>query len=250
MGGKSRLLLLFLLPALLALVSCSNENYAPVNNAWYANSGPTDVHVVQKGETLYAVAWRYDMDYRTLAAINHLSPPYTLEIGQRIALKGKMPAARPSIPVQSRPMRPMPVYPSARTIAPQPTQPVYVRPTAIKWYWPAKGRIVSGYSPAAGKKGIDIAGQMGEPVKASASGRVAYSGSGLRGYGNLIIIKHNNEFLSAYAHNQKLLVREGQEVKAGQVIALMGNTESKRVMLHFEIRRAGKSVNPLNYVKP
>jgi murein DD-endopeptidase MepM/ murein hydrolase activator NlpD len=110
------------------------------------------------------------------------------------------------------------------------------------WRWPAKGKIVTHFS--ASNKGINIAGQAGEPIYAAAAGKVVYSGNGLRGYGNLIILKHNNLYLSAYAHNSNVLVKEGDWVRRGQKIAEMGDTGSDKVMLHFEIRRAGKSVNP------
>jgi lipoprotein NlpD len=117
------------------------------------------------------------------------------------------------------------------------------------WLWPVRGKVIDNYTGSTGfNKGIDIAGHLGEPIHATASGKVVYCGNGLRGYGQLIIIKHNDEYLSAYAHNSKLLVHEGQIVNAGQVIALMGNSEAQRVMLHFEIRRAGKPVDPLTYL--
>lgn len=117
------------------------------------------------------------------------------------------------------------------------------------WIWPVRGPVIDHYTGATGfNKGIDIAGHIGEPIHATASGKVVYAGNGLHGYGQLIIIKHNDEFLSAYAHNSKILVHEGQVVRGGQVIALMGNTEAQRVMLHFEIRRAGIPVDPLTYL--
>ncbi len=117
------------------------------------------------------------------------------------------------------------------------------------WLWPVHGAIINNYTGTTGfNKGIDIAGHIGEPIHATAAGKVVYCGGGLRGYGQLIIIKHNDEYLSAYAHNSKILVREGQVVHGGQVIALMGNSEAQRVMLHFEIRRAGKPVDPLTYL--
>lgn len=220
--------------ALFVLLSACTSNYAPVGTAQVLNSNAKGSgYVVQRGDTLYAIAFRYNMDYRALAAANHLSAPYALEIGQVILIKEPPPQI---------------MSPSQQKAF---IKPIIVKqPEKIRWIWPAKGRIVAHYSPTVGQKGIDIAGVAGEPVYAATSGKVAYAGNGLRGYGNLIILKHNDEFLSAYAHNQKLLVQDGQEVKAGQMIATMGNTESKRVLLHFEIREAGKSVNPLIYVKP
>ncbi|MHB9119788.1 MAG: peptidoglycan DD-metalloendopeptidase family protein [Burkholderiales bacterium] len=118
---------------------------------------------------------------------------------------------------------------------------------AVAWIWPTSGKTLAGFSEG-GNKGLDIGGKAGQPVLASADGKVVYSGSGLRGYGNLIIIKHNNIFLTAYAHNSKLLVKEGQLVKQGQKIAEMGSSDSSQVMLHFEIRRLGKPADPLKYL--
>ena len=120
----------------------------------------------------------------------------------------------------------------------------------VDWSWPAKGRIVTGFSEAANLKGIDIAGAAGQPVAASAGGKVVYAGTGLRGYGKLIIVKHNGTYLSAYAHNREILVKEGQQVARGQKIAEMGNTDADQVKLHFEIRRHGKPVDPLRYLPP
>ncbi len=120
----------------------------------------------------------------------------------------------------------------------------------VDWAWPAKGKIVTGFSEAASLKGIDIAGTSGQAVAASAGGKVVYAGTGLRGYGKLIIIKHNGTYLSAYAHNKEILVKEGQQVTRGQRIAEMGNTDADQVKLHFEIRRQGKPVDPLRYLPP
>jgi lipoprotein NlpD len=120
----------------------------------------------------------------------------------------------------------------------------------LDWVWPAKGKIVNGFSEATSLKGIDIAGSAGQPITASAAGKVVYAGSGLRGYGKLIIIKHNETYLSAYAHNRDILVKEGQQVGKGQKIAEMGNTDADQVKLHFEIRRQGKPVDPLRYLPP
>jgi lipoprotein NlpD len=120
----------------------------------------------------------------------------------------------------------------------------------LEWLWPAKGRIVSSFSETANLKGIDIAGKEGDPVLASAPGRVVYAGAGLRGYGKLIIIKHNKTYLSAYAHNREILVKEGQQVSKGQKIAEMGSTDADQVKLHFEIRRLGKPMDPVRYLPP
>lgn len=118
-----------------------------------------------------------------------------------------------------------------------------------KWRWPAKGKVIHNFSTAKqGNKGIDIAGRRGDSVKATADGKVVYAGDALQGYGKLVIVKHNEDYLSAYAHNDHILVKEQQVVKAGQVIAKMGDTDAERVMLHFEVRFRGKSVNPMKYL--
>jgi lipoprotein NlpD len=123
-------------------------------------------------------------------------------------------------------------------------------PDAVVWGWPTKGKVVAHFNENGGPKGLQIAGEMGQPVLASAGGRVVYTGSGLRGYGNLVIIKHNNTYLSAYAHNRSVLVKQGDNVSKGQKIAEMGSSDASRVMLHFEIRRLGKPVDPSKYLPP
>ena len=121
---------------------------------------------------------------------------------------------------------------------------------AVAWSWPTKGKIVAHFNENGGPKGVQIAGELGQPVLASAGGRVVYTGSGLRGYGNLVIIKHNNTYLSAYAHNRQVLVKQGDSVTRGQRIAEMGNSDASQVMLHFEIRREGKPVDPVKFLPP
>ena len=135
-------------------------------------------------------------------------------------------------------------------VDPKPAPDVQDHDESVDWVWPAKGKIVTGFSEAASLKGIDIAGTAGQPVAASASGKVVYAGTGLRGYGKLIIIKHNGTYLSAYAHNRDIMVKEGQQVTKGQKIAEMGNTDADQVKLHFEIRRQGKPMDPLRYLPP
>lgn len=144
--------------------------------------------------------------------------------------------------------------PAVVTPTPPETRPEAASPSndtdAVAWSWPAKGAIVANFNENGGPKGIQIGGSMGQPVLASAGGRVVYTGSGLRGYGNLVIIKHNNTFLSAYAHNRTVLVKQGDNVAQGQKIAEMGNSDADRVMLHFEIRRLGKPVDPAKFLPP
>lgn len=197
-------------------------------------------HTVGKGDTLYSIAWQYGHDYRSLARWNHIARPYTIYPGQK--LRVRPPDARPGPPPSGTASRP------ARKAAPKPASP-RTPSRRIAWRWPARGKVVNRF--AAGdrrRQGIDIAGKRNDPVYAAASGRVVYSGNGLRGYGNLVIIKHDETYFSAYAHNQRVRVKENEKVKSGQRIADMGSTGAERVMLHFEIRRNGKPVNPMKYL--
>jgi lipoprotein NlpD len=144
---------------------------------------------------------------------------------------------------------PPPVPVQATTAGTSEIRIIPVKRSATGWAWPAEGAVIGRYSSNSSlNKGIDIAGDLGQPVLAASDGTVVYAGSGLRGYGELLIIKHSDTYVSAYGHNRRLLVREGQKVKAGQVIAEMGSTGTDRVKLHFEIRRNGKPVNPLSYL--
>lgn len=217
------------------LMACGErEGLAPVVELkWHAVNAHAKTHRVVRGETLYAVAFRYDQDYRQLALMNHLQSPYTLRVGQVLRLQ----SLSTQIPIQQA------RSPSSWGVSP--SVPYHRGPTA--WVLPARGRIVATYAPQQGKKGIDIAGKKGEKIHAAANGVVAYAGNGLLGYGNLIIIKHDNQYLTAYGNNSTNLVREGQRIRAGEVIANMGVVDRRYWGVHFEIRRAGKPVNPLNY---
>jgi lipoprotein NlpD len=168
--------------------------------------------------------------------------------------------ARPELraPAQPSPSSPSFASPPGLSPAPAASPTPSTGPAAtnsgdadqLDWTWPAKGKVVAGFSETANLKGIDIAGTAGEAVRASAPGRVVYAGSGLRGYGKLIIIKHNGTYLSAYAHNREILVKEGQQVTRGQKIAEMGNSDADQVKLHFEIRRHGKPIDPAKFLPP
>jgi lipoprotein NlpD len=160
------------------------------------------------------------------------------------------PQATPPTPQVAPIPAPAAEPPVVARVEPKPLPPAPAGDEKVDWVWPAKGKIVTGFSDAASLKGIDIAGASGQPVAASAGGKVVYAGTGLRGYGKLIIIKHNGTYLSAYAHNKEILVKEGQQVAKGQKIAEMGNTDADQVKLHFEIRRQGKPVDPLRYLPP
>ncbi len=219
----------------LALSACAgssgrHNNYAPVMDLGAQYARQRGYYEVTRGESLYLIAWRLDIDYKVLARINHIKSPYQLTPGQRLKLSGGQ--ANKSTPVSN-------------------TRRVQANASgaskSIKfWEWPAKGTILDKYSQ--NNKGINIGGIAGEPIRASAGGEVVYAGDGLSAYGNLLIIKHNGTYLSAYAHNQDLQVKEGQTVKQGQIIAHMGSTGTNKTMLHFEIRKNGKPVNPLQYL--
>jgi lipoprotein NlpD len=202
-------------------------------------------HTVVPGDTLYAIAWRYDVDFRSLASVNHLKPPYVVRSGQRIYLNAK---ASPVASVASTQNK----VNQAKQQQPN-TAPAKAIPSAgaVKWRWPSTGKVVSRFDiPKGLNKGIDIEGKLGQPVIASATGTVVYAGSGLLGYGQLVILKHDEQFLSAYGHNNRLLVKENDQVVVGQKIAEMGSTGANSVKLHFEIRKEGKPIDPLNYLPP
>ncbi len=207
-------------------------------------------YTVVRGDTLFSIAWQYGEDYRTVAAWNGIHPPYTIYPGQVIRLSA--PPVKLARPAEHHRVEHH-AAPAARQVASR-AQPPRPLPGAVvhgplHWDWPTSGTIAQSFQGnAEGKKGIDIAGRRGQMVRAAAPGQVVYSGSGLIGYGKLIIIKHNETFLSAYAYNDRLLVGENDVVKEGQKIAEMGGTGAQDAVLHFEIRRNGKPVDPVKYL--
>lgn len=204
---------------------------------------------VQKGDTVYHIATTNGITPLDLALWNDIPPPYIIHPGQRVRLYPRSGKAPPPPPTASVPA-PRPAAPSSSS-APTPPPAATTRPTAgnLAWRWPADGQVISTYlAGEPTRQGLDIAGSAGEPVRAASDGVVVYSGAGLVGYGELIIIKHNSEWLSAYGHNRKRMVTEGQRVSAGQQIAEMGRTAAPRDMLHFEIRFDGKPVDPQLYL--
>ena len=247
----------------------ANSRRAPVGKPPVRNKSA--YHVVQRGETLYSIAWKYGLSYRELAAINHIRSPYTIYAGQRLHTSSSTrqtgsartrfrttPVPTPTATAKARPEPVATTQPKTATTSPvaasTDAQSVVIAAKPLpgnvqKWVWPAKGKLLHSFQPnSAGKKGIDIGGNKGQSVMAAADGKVVYSGSGLVGYGRLIIIKHTENLLSAYGHNSELLVLEGQHVRAGQTIARMGNSGTDRTQLYFEIRKDGKPVDPLRYL--
>ncbi|WP_174846871.1 amidase activator ActS [Yersinia vastinensis] len=220
---------------ILLLAGCSNKSnrdYSTLPKGSYSDKSYT----VKRGDTLYFIAWISDNEVSDLARINKLSPPYRLEVGQKLRLSSS--ASSGSLTSTKRK--------SSNTAIAKSTPP----PGAGGcWRWPTSGKIISKYSSAdGGNKGIDIVGKRGQPVYASAKGRVVYVGNQLRGYGNLIMIKHGNDFITAYAHNDTMLVKNAQDVKAGQKIATLGSSGTDTLMLHFQIRYRATALDPLRYL--
>lgn len=210
--------------------------------------------LVQRGQTLYRIATDNGISALDLAMWNNIAPPYTIHPGQRLRLyPGSAPRpARPGSASTRRPTvatQPAGAATGVAIRAPVASQPASAPRTAFAWRWPAEGQVVGRYAPGEPtQQGIDLAAAAGTPVRAAADGVVVYSGSGLVGYGELVIIKHDDQWLSAYGHNRSRMVNEGQIVKAGQQIAEMGHSGAARDMLHFEIRYNGKPVDPLEYL--
>ncbi|MEA2078255.1 MAG: peptidoglycan DD-metalloendopeptidase family protein [Pseudomonadota bacterium] len=255
------------------LAGCASHPVnAPVGDRSERPLRNPDTHRVRQGDTLFSVAFLYGYTVEELASWNHLRAPYTIYKGQQLRLQApakstpRMTAAKVSRPGKPAPRssQPKPRYSTkVKTKTPSPLprrgaasaqtsssrQSPAPSSTPVHWSWPVRGRVIRSYNPkSAGKKGVNIAGKTGESVRAAAAGKVVYAGSGLSGYGRLIIIKHNKNFLSAYAHNRKLIAEEGKWVEKGEVIAQMGSSGTDRTQLHFEIRKRGRPVDPLSYL--
>ena len=266
-----------------SITACSSRDKpAPVVNIYGSvpqnknakNSIYSSEYTVRAGETLYSIAWRANSDVRQLAKLNKLTSPYRIYPGQKLFLvsknKGKTAkasASKPSNKKQNNSSNQTSVKVVKKTVASSKKQAYGKNVDGQKsskqvsdakrnfsqkirdWQWPVRGKVIARFSATTqGNKGLDISGRRGSSIRAAASGKVVYAGSALRGYGKLIIIKHNDDYLSAYAHNDKILVKEQQHIKAGDIVAQMGDTEAQRVMLHFEVRFRGKSVDPMKYL--
>ena len=213
------------------------------------NAGKPGYYTVKPGDTLIRIGMDNGQSWRDILRWNKLDNPNLIETGQvlRVAPPQAEPVARPAASPASA-ATPAKTTASAPTApAPATTAAAEVADEVLNFQWPARGNVLAGFDESK-NKGLDISGKAGDPVLAAADGRVVYAGAGLRGYGNLIILKHNNTFLTAYAHNQTLLVKEDQVIKRGQKIAEMGNSDADQVKLHFEIRRQGKPVDPAKYL--
>ncbi|WP_018872453.1 peptidoglycan DD-metalloendopeptidase family protein [Thioalkalivibrio sp. ALJ16] len=219
-----------------------------------------DTHVVQRNETLYRIAQRYGLEWRDLAERNAIGAPYLIYPGQRLRLRGAARATPPPAPQRSSTQtagqtggastqQQRESTPSSTGSSPSsaPASPPAARDPG-GWRWPADGEVLRAYSSSGTRRGLAIGGERGDDVRATRAGEVVYAGGGLVGYGRLIILKHDDRFLSAYGHNDELLVAEGDQVQAGETIARLGSSGAERPMLHFEIRVDGTPVDPARYL--
>ncbi|MFT2097068.1 peptidoglycan DD-metalloendopeptidase family protein [Marinomonas sp. 2405UD66-6] len=249
------------------LTGCSYEvlHYSDKNNASYSSNNArvasvpsSGYHRVQGGDTLFSIAFRYGLDYRELARFNRIDAPYVIYPNQKIKLSGaKTVVAKTSnstaktttsTPTEVKKTPPKTATTSTpKTVVKEPITDTKDDKPVGDWSWPVDGAVVRGFSNAGvSSKGIDIKAEEGALVKAAASGTVVYAGSGLIGYGNLVIVKHNDIYLSAYAYNERILVKEKQNVKAGDSLAVIGGKGEDRPLLHFEVRRDGQPIDPVS----
>ena len=247
-----------LIASVMALFGCAGPPVVPVSDLTATRSNAS-TRIVRAGDSLYTISWEAGLDYRDVALWNGLEPPYRLTIGQEVELSpgrvntrstAETQAATPStsaVVVSEEPVNTSETA-SDSNIQINASEEFVAGSDGKPWVWPAEGKLLSRFSPEDGRNGIDIAGSDGSPIRAAAKGKVVYAGTGLRGYGLLIIIKHDEIFLTAYAHNRAVKINEGDAVHRGQIIAEMGQSGVNSVRLHFEIRRDGQPVDPLGYL--
>lgn len=247
MKNKFPIFLLTLVVSLTALVGCSTPRTkpAPVVDRTSGSVEPTPpgYYRVKKGDTLARIALDHGQAPRDVIAWNNMANPNQIEVGDLILVKAPAGAKAATKPIS----KPVANVDTGKTELAKADSSDVVAEPGIRLSWPAKGKVTDDYSDKT--KGIDIAGKLGDPITAASDGKVVYAGNSLRGYGNLVIIKHNDTYLTAYAHNRNLLVKEGDSVKKGQKIAEMGDTDTNSVKLHFELRVNGKPVNPTPYLQ-
>ena len=253
---------------ILLLSACSASQYAPVQDLGYSTAQIVSANRVQNtplsyqvkpGDTMFAIAWRFGWDYKKLAKANAINSPYTIYVGQVIyfneindnsAIKApveKGAVKKPVVIAKETPKKQP--YSASKKVDKSPILKAYTGSKSVKWSWPLRGKLIQVFANKAGaSNGIDLSSSLGKSVKAASSGIIVYSGSGIQGYGKLVVVKHNDTFLSAYAYNSRILVEEGAIVSAGQVIAEVGKGPQLDPRLHFEIRKNGKPVNPLRYL--
>ncbi len=249
----------------LLLTACGASQYVPVHELGYSlstqsasassvQSAPAS-YQVRSGDTLFAIAWRFGWDYKKLAKVHAITLPYTIYVGQNLVfseininLNENNKKILPAVPKPK--IKPKSVVKKVSNIKTNSLNNNQKMATgSVKWQWPLNGPVVQKFSSKGViSHGIEVSSRLGNSVKAASSGIIVYAGSGIQGYGNLIVVKHNETFLSAYAYNSRILVTEGAQVNAGQVIAEVGKGPQLDPRLHFEIRKNGKPVNPLQYL--
>ncbi|HHU95558.1 MAG TPA: peptidoglycan DD-metalloendopeptidase family protein [Alcaligenaceae bacterium] len=244
----------------MVLAGCSTNTPAPITDIHSstpssAGSMAGGSYTVQPGDTLYKIAQQHGTSVQAIASANGITDPSQLRVGQVLSVGGgSTVAAAPtrstlSVPATTTPVDAEPATPVAEPKESSPvntTSPRASDASLINWGWPATGAVIQGFT--ANTKGIDIEGAIGDPIVAAASGKVMYAGNGVRGLGNLILLGHSNGFITAYAHNESLLVKTGQEISKGEKIATLGQSDTTSPRLHFEVRRRGTPVNPLSYL--
>ena len=242
----------FGLSVALALVACGGgSGQTPVINKSPYRVIPAATKVLPK-DSIYSIAWRFGLNFQDIAKWNGLADPYKILSGQSLRLRALSDSSGSSQSTVSA----VSVASTRSVTKPAVTKPV-AKPKPVEtttaspgqWSWPAKGKVIGKFSRSKGQNGIQIAAAAGSAIRATAAGEVVYAGQGLRGYGKLIIVKHSPSYLSAYAHNRTILVAEGERINSGQQIAQMGSSGTDRTMLHFEIRKNGKPVDPLGFLR-
>ena len=249
--------LTWLLVCAVLVNGCATSGAPPVEQRGQPPARAAATYEVQKGDTLYSIAWRYETNYQTLARINGIGDPYTIFVGQVLRLTGparNTEAASVSSSGQTSANRPPPATagsrPSGRTeseVKSASRNPVPATPVS-GWQWPLSGRLVKSFGSDSLTRGITIDTGSEKAVLAAADGVVVYAGSGVRGYGNFLILKHSDLFLSAYAYNAELIAKEGDQVRMGQKIARSGEDQDGQPRLYFEVRKDGKPVDPVRYL--
>ncbi len=221
-----------------------------------SNSSGASTYTVRPGDTLNRIAVAHGTTWKELALLNNMENPDVIEVGQVLRVSSSagsttdndtVPTVPATVPIRTPRVETRPLETNSGGSGTIDNSTVAVDGLGVRWSWPAAGPLLSGFGDKS-SKGVSIAGRAGDPVTAAADGKVVYAGSGLRGYGNLVIVKHTNDYLTAYAHNQSLLVKEDQSVRRGQKIAEMGSVDAERVKLHFELRRQGKPLDPMKYL--
>ena len=254
----------WLKPLFLSVATCSMLVFAgcaskpQVQATRYAHA--PNYYTVRSGDTLSGIAARYGLDYLTVARLNGIASPYVIYVNQSLKLKGTT-ASRQTTPAVTAKSTSTPTIQRRQLPAPN-TQKVITAPpvnsktqtivvpvnNGLQWMRPSNGPVIQNYNLANNVKGVRFGGEQGDPIFATASGQVVYADDGLKEFGKLILIRHSNGYISAYAHNSKLLVKSGEAVSAGQKIAEMGSTGTNRVMLEFQIRSDGKPIDPMQLI--